>query len=141
MMATRAEQQHNLKVAELAYTAINAGSLAPLLKICDEEVEVEVVSPDKGMAVGKHTGHDGFREWFESFDEYKAQPTEVVPIGAQLVVLVKQGAKEKEGEPVESEGAHLISFKNGNVIGLRLYGSRKEAVDAAKKLESDAADG
>jgi ketosteroid isomerase-like protein len=137
----RAEQQHNLKVAELAYTAFNAGNLAPLLKIAHEDVEVEVVTPDEGMKVATYKGLEGFREWYESFDEYKAQPTEVLPIGGQLVVLVRQGAKEKGGEPVESEGAHLLSFKDGNVIGLRLYGTRKEAVAAAKKLESDAADG
>jgi ketosteroid isomerase-like protein len=137
----RAEQQHNLKVAELAYTAFNAGTLAPLLKICDEEVEVEVTTSDQGMTAGTHRGHEGFREWFESFDEYKAQPTEVLPIGAQLVVLVKQGAKEKDGDPVESEGAHMLAFEGGNISALRLYATRDEAVAAAKKRESDSADG
>jgi ketosteroid isomerase-like protein len=137
----RAEQQHNLKVAELAYTAFNAGGLETLLKLCQEDIEVEVVAAEQGMTIGTHTGHDGFREWFESFDEYKAQPTEVVPIGSRLVVLVRQGAKEKGGEAVESEGAHMLEFREGNIAALRLYATRADAVAAAKKRETDSADG
>lgn len=139
-MSSRSEKQHNLKVAELAYSAFNAGDLATLLKLVHEEVEVHV-PPDQEITAGTWHGREGYREWYEQwmerFDDYKALPTEVLPVGERhLVVLAKQSAKDKEsGAAVEMNSGNMLEFRDGNIVALHLYPTREEAVAAAKQRE------
>ncbi|MGZ5326477.1 MAG: nuclear transport factor 2 family protein [Solirubrobacterales bacterium] len=139
-MSSRSEQQHNLKVAELGYTAFSAGDLETLLKLCHEEIEV-TVAPGQAIGAGTHNGHQGYREWYErcreSFDDLKVQVLDVLPIGARhLVVVVKLAATGKEsGSPVEMESGNMLGFRDGNVIALHVYATREEAVAAAKERE------
>ncbi|MGZ5326690.1 MAG: nuclear transport factor 2 family protein [Solirubrobacterales bacterium] len=138
-MSSRSEQQHNLKVAELAYSAFNAGDLATLLKLCHEEIEV-ITAPGQAIDAGTYNGHQGYRDWFErcreSFDDLKVEVLDVLPIGAHLVVMVKLAATGKEsGSPVEMESGNMLGFRDGNVIALHVYATREEAVAAAKARE------
>jgi ketosteroid isomerase-like protein len=143
-MSSPREQQHNLKVAELAYAAFNAGDLETLLKLTHEDVEVYV--PEPGVNAGTYRGREGYRQWYEqwmeSFEDYKATVLEVVPIGrSHLVVMAKQTAKGKgSGAPVEMDSGNMLQFRGGKVFALHFYPTREEAMAAAEQREADEAD-
>jgi len=143
-MSSAREQRHNLKIAELAYAAFNAGDLDTLLKLMHEECEVHV--PEPGVNAGTYRGHQGYREWYEqwieSFEDYKATVLEVVPIGrSHLLVVARQTAKGKgSGAPVEMVSGNMLQFRDGKVLALHLYPTREEALAAAEKREAEKAD-
>lgn len=141
-MSSLSEQQHNLKVAELAYTAFNAGDLDTLLKLWHEDGEVYV--PEPGVNAGTYRGREGYRQWYEqwmeSFEDYKATVLEVVPIGrSHLVVMAKQTATGRgSGVPVEMLSGNMLDFRDGKMSALHLYLTREEAVAAAEQREAEA---
>jgi ketosteroid isomerase-like protein len=125
-MSSPGEQRHNLRVAELAYTAFNAGNLDALLKLVHEEIEVSVPEPEANA--GTHRGHDECREWMDSLADCKVEVLEVVPVGSSRMVVVAK------------EGAQVLEFRDGKVVMLHVQPSREEALAAAEKREAGEAD-
>ncbi len=127
MVDRREQQQHYLKVAELGYTAFNAGKIEPVLKLCDDEVEL-VIAEGVDLDTGTWKGHDGIREWYSGAGELRAAVSEVLPVGvAHMVVLT-------------DKCANLIDFGPGKIGAIHVLPGRDEAVAEAKKREADRGD-
>ena len=104
-----------------------------------EDIDPEAVldwsssdAPDSGV----YAGHAAIRAFMQARDEVlgerRVDSTELIAPAPDTVVLVGRIREQgrASGAEVESRGAVVWTLREGKVIGLRLYQSRDEALEA-----------
>jgi ketosteroid isomerase-like protein len=138
-------QRENLEAVRRGYDRYNADDIEGQIDNCDEEIEV-YMPLEAGPTPGTYRGHDGYRQWYhdwkESFEDYKAEPLKIEPIGERHVVaLARQTAKGKgSGVPVQMDSGNMFEVRDGKLLALHLYLSHEQALEAAKRRETEAPD-
>jgi ketosteroid isomerase-like protein len=117
--------------------AFNRGDAAPALAIMADDVEC-VVAPGL-MNTGTYLGHDGYlrmlSSWGEAWGSVTAEAVSFDELnGDHLLVEVHQRAVGAgSGVPVEMTIFWLFQFAGEKVVRFHLYGSRGDALAAARK--------
>ena len=72
------------------------------------------------------------REWLSTWDDWRCEAEDYVPIGDHVLVLCRySGTAKSSGVPVDVEGAHLWTLEGGTPKRLVVYSSRDQARAAA----------
>ena len=85
-------------------------------------------------------GHNGYervwRQMIDSFEDFRAEPQEVIDLGDQLLVTTKcTGHGSGSGVPVDFPLYQLIRLRRGLNIWQRDFSDRSEALEAAARRE------
>lgn len=81
-------------------------------------------------------GRDGMKRWvattMEIWDEWRFEPERLIPVGDQVVALVRVVARGAlSGVPLVRETAHLWTVEDGRVTRCAVYLDRAEGLEAA----------
>ena len=84
-----------------------------------------------------HHGREGAARAMDAaraeFDEYCVEPREVIEVGDHVVVVAQQSGRGRtSGVTVEGDIVHVWGYRGGEIISLRAFSSREEALAAAQ---------
>lgn len=106
--------------------------------IADYDAEVEWVEmPSLGPDAATYVGIDELRaaveSWKQMWDEYETTLEQVIDAGENGVVVLgrEHGRGSTSGVVVEREIGQLVTVRDAKIVGVRLYGSWDEALEAA----------
>jgi len=73
------------------------------------------------------------QDWLDMFDDFRAEPVEVIDAGEDKVIAVVRisGRAKLSGVETEMTYAELSTFRDGKVAWGRQYWTRAEALEAA----------
>src|SRR3954453_12826567 len=86
----------------------------------------------EGTLRGVEAMQRSWREFLSAWDDFKAEPEEIIDAGEQVLVLARLGGRGSgSGAPAEGlRGACLFTLREGKVVRLALYTDRAEALEA-----------
>jgi len=69
--------------------------------------------------------------WYSQWDEYTAQPIEIIDVGEQVLVRARErGYVERTGVEVLEDFSHSFLIRDGKVVEWRMYDSHEDALEA-----------
>ena len=125
--------QRDIERVRAAYAAWNARDLDATLEIVHPDIEV-AQDPQIPGAVAV-TGKQAFKRWLESFYEtwesFEITPTDIRQADDRVLVIAHVNARGKTmSVPVETDPAHLLTFRQGQVVRWESYTDPAAALDA-----------
>ena len=133
--------QENVETVREALVAYNRGDLDAFLdEYWTDDIDyraVEGAPDDHGPIHGKAEMRAYLQDWFDTFDDLKIEPLEVIDAGQdQAVAVVRFGGRAKlSGVEVDLTFAALYTVRDGKVARGREYWTRAEALKAAGLTE------
>ena len=119
----------------LALVATQAsGDYGPALAELDPDVEMDDL--DIVIDTGHYRGHDGFLEWVttwnESWDSWRLEDVEVLPVGENDVIALFVMFATGAGSGMELERSDAITFKlrDRKVVAIVYYNDQAQAREA-----------
>jgi ketosteroid isomerase-like protein len=124
--------QENLELVMRIYDAFNRGDGRSVVEAADPAVSIE----DYGVLDGtSYQGRRGVWDFIafqaESFRGQRAELQDVTEADNTLVVVVRlSGEGVSSGAPVATEFTHAWEFRDARVSRLRIFRSKREALEA-----------
>ena len=124
-----------IEMVRRSYEAFNRGDLDGALEgIHPDIVWHTYIVPGPGG--GTYRGHDGVRElWSDAkriFGEFRNVPEQVFETPDNIVVFVSvEGVGARSGAAVQARIAHIFTFRDEKVVGVRSFADRDEALREA----------
>ena len=127
--------EENVERARRVYEAWNAHEWDRVLDEVDAEHELYLTGLLPGLKQ-EYRGHDGLREFLESFDaiwtDLRVEVDRIEDAGDRVVGLVHlHGTATGSGVPVSIEYAHVFHLKGDRAVRTDAYRTWQEALDAA----------
>jgi ketosteroid isomerase-like protein len=131
-----AMSEENVKAVRDAATALNRGDVDAWAEYCAEDVDyraVEGAIDDRGPIRGRAAIRAYMQDWFDTFDQLKGEPLELIDAGENQVVGVWRisGRAKLSGVETDLTYAALYTFRDGKIARGREYWTRDEALEAA----------
>jgi ketosteroid isomerase-like protein len=129
--------QDNVEFVRDAVVAYNRGDLDAFLdEYWADDIDyraVEGAPDDHGPIHGKAEMRAYMQDWFDTFDDLKVEPLEVIDAGPdQAVAVVRFGGRAKlSGVESDLTFAVVYTLRDGKVVRGREYWTRDEALEAA----------
>jgi ketosteroid isomerase-like protein len=129
--------QDNVEFVRGAVVAYNRGDLDAFLdEYWADDIDyraVEGAPDDHGPIHGKAEMRAYMQDWFDTFDDLKVEPLEVIDAGPdQAVAVVRFGGRAKlSGVESDLTFAVVYTLRDGKVVRGREYWTRDEALEAA----------
>jgi ketosteroid isomerase-like protein len=128
--------QENVEVVRAYFDAANAGDFSRVMTYYADDVKLQVRSGfiELGTYKGREEVGRWFGEWFRSFRRgWRFEFEEVTDLGPDVLVAVGFRAQGKaSGAEIQGKVAyHLYRLEEGMIVGLELFGTRVEALEAA----------
>jgi ketosteroid isomerase-like protein len=129
--------QENVESVREALVAYNRGDLDAFLdEYWTDDIDyraVEGAPDDHGPIHGKAEMRAYLQDWFDTFDDLKVEPLEVIDAGQdQAVAVVRFGGRAKlSGVEVDLTFAALYTVRDGKVARGREYWTKEQALEAA----------
>jgi ketosteroid isomerase-like protein len=129
--------EENVESVREALVAYNRGDLDAFLdEYWTDDIDyraVEGAPDDHGPIHGKAEMRAYLQDWFDTFDDLKVEPLEVIDAGQdQAVAIVRFGGRAKlSGVEADLTFAALYTVRDGKVARGREYWTRDEALEAA----------
>jgi ketosteroid isomerase-like protein len=133
--------QENVEIVRRIYDAVARGDRASVLAAYDPDVEMDFTgSPLLRLLVKDvYRGHEGLRNHFteryeEAWGTIEDLCEQLIDAGDEHVVSVitTRGRGRVSGAPVELQHAGLWTIRDGKVVRVAWFGSRDEALEAAR---------
>jgi uncharacterized protein len=126
----------DVDIVRSALTALADGGVDALAEFWDPEINwraMEGAPDDIGEMQGTEAARRYVEDWFETFDDFTANPEELLDAGDGRVVLVLHisGRAKLSGITTELRFASLYTLRSGKIVRIREYAERKEALEAA----------
>ena len=129
--------QTNVELTRRAFQAYNDRDLDAVLVGLDEDVEA---FPRLAAVEGGYRGHEGIRRWWaqllDAFPDFHVEILEVRDLGGFVVLALRlRGRGAESNTPIDAAVWHVNQFRDGKVIGWRVYTSEREALEVAGAAE------
>jgi ketosteroid isomerase-like protein len=129
--------QKNVEIVRGQIDAFNRGDFAAALGAIDEEVEWHVPqiatldAPASGVIRGRHKLVENFTQWFEAWETYAFEATEVRGHGEDVFVSgIQTGRGRNSGIDVTVPTFHVLTVRNGKIARMCTFSDRSEALEA-----------
>jgi ketosteroid isomerase-like protein len=129
------------RIAERAGAAVNRRDFDVLFLAIDPDIEYHPAGDQRppGMDAVMH-GHEGYeevwRQMIDSFEDFHAEPEEVLDLGDQLLATTQyRGHGSGSGVPVNVPLFQLLRLRRGLVVWQEDFSDRSEALEAAARGE------
>jgi ketosteroid isomerase-like protein len=121
--------------------AVNRRDFDVLFLALDPAIEYQPAADQRppGMDAVRH-GHDGYeevwRQMIDSFEDFHAEPEEVLDLGDQLLATIQyRGHGTGSGVPVNIPTFQLFRLRRGLVVWQKDFSDRSEALEEAAQRE------
>jgi ketosteroid isomerase-like protein len=129
--------QENVDLVRSVYAELAEGRFGTRAHLFSPEVEYARPSASAEAAdlVGTWHGLEGMgraiREWLDAFDDVRLAGEQYFDLGESVVVLTRLRSTAKAtGMPFDSEGADVVTVRDGRIVRVRQYLHRAEALEA-----------
>ena len=127
----------NEEMAQRAYAAFSRSGVEGILGFLDPEIEWRMWEE---FARGSRlfNGHQGVREvltlFTENYDDFRADADEFIDVDDERIIVsvCLTGRAKGSGEEQRFELFHLWKIRDGQAVRLDVYGTREEALEAAR---------
>jgi ketosteroid isomerase-like protein len=128
--------EENVETVRDAFAAYNRGDLDAFLEYCADDIDyraVEGAPDDHGPIHGKEALRAFVQDWLDTFDDFRAEPVELIEAGEDKVIAVVRisGRAKLSGVETDLTYAELWTLRDGKVAWGRQYWTRDEALEAA----------
>jgi|SRR6188474_2563333 ketosteroid isomerase-like protein len=128
--------EENVEAVRAAYQAFAEHGIDGFLNYLTEDVDhraIEGALDDRGPMHGKDDVRAYVQDWLDTFDEFTAQPLELIDAGQSQVVAIVRFAGRAKLSGVETEGTFgvLYTIRDAKIARGREYSTREEALEAA----------
>jgi ketosteroid isomerase-like protein len=128
--------EENIKTVRDAAVAFNRGDLDTWTEYVADDIDyraVEGAPDDQGPIHGKDALRAYVQDWQDTFDDFTAEPVELIDAGEDNVIAVTRisGHARLSGVETDLTFAVLYTFRNGKIVRGREYWTRAEALEAA----------
>jgi uncharacterized protein len=128
--------QQNVEIVRRVYEAAARRDAESVLALYDPEVELDNSRLEVAGWDEVYRGHEGlrrfFRQWHEAWDEIEYDFDELIDAGDQVISVVsRRGRGRASGAQVELHVALVWTLREGRVVRVVWYPTRKEALEAA----------
>jgi ketosteroid isomerase-like protein len=132
----RAMSQENVAAVQTAANAFARDGLDAFAEFWTDDIDhraVEGALDDRGPIHGKAEMRAYLQDWFDTFDDFRAEPVELIDAGEDQVVAVLRimGRAKLSGVETDLTYAALYTLRNGKIARGREYWTRDEALEAA----------
>src|SRR5262245_8348542 len=120
-----------------AYAALNRGDISGFVKVCHPQVErnEEVVSPGAGIYRGLEAVTAHLAQARGNWAEGSCEPERFITAGGKIIVFAHVHVRLKhEKEWREGDTADVYTFRDGKVIGWRLFIDQRQALAWAEAV-------
>jgi ketosteroid isomerase-like protein len=128
--------QQNVEIVRASWEAWSRGDMDALFEFYDPAVEWDMThSYVPGMGV--FHGHEGirqfFREWWEFFAEYYAEPEQFIDAGESVIVRIRQGGRGRASTVAVEMPAYwqVYKLRGGRAVRVEIYREEGDAIAAA----------
>ena len=128
----------DLAVVRGAYEAFGRADLDALMPLLHPEIEWRTTAqvPFEGTYRGIDQFLRGMSEWTEPFDDFTTAVEEITDVGEQALVRHRmRGRGRDSGVEVDLVLWQLVSVRDGQLVAMRDYTSREQALEAADQLQ------
>jgi uncharacterized protein len=130
--------RENVELARAQYERWNARDFEAWVEAFDPDavyMSRVVASTDGG---GEFHGHEGLhrfiREYFEGWEHFQLEPTEYIDAGPKVAVVMRARARGRgSGAEVDTEIAHVWTFREGRAVRHESLADRAEALAALRE--------
>ena len=128
--------RENVEIVRSIYSARQRGDIDAAAEFWHPEISwraVEGAPDDVGEMHGIEAARRYIEDWFDTFDDFRSEPEELIDAGDDQVVAVIQifGRAQSSGIPTEMRYASVSTIRDGKVVRVREYATRAEALKAA----------
>ena len=132
--------KENVQIVRDAVAAFNRGDLDAWLEFLSDDIDyraVEGALDDAGPIQGKEAMRAFVQDWLDMFDDFRAEPIELIEVGEDKVIAVGRisGRAKLSGVETDLTYAELWTIRDGKVARGRQYWTREEALEAAALSE------
>jgi ketosteroid isomerase-like protein len=104
--------------------------------ICDLDPDAELHEWPEAPGARTYRGAEGVRAafdaWFETWEWMRVEVEDMVEAGEHVFITLHQRAKGKQSEAeVEIRSFNVYTFRDGKVLGIRLFLEQESALEAA----------
>lgn len=119
-----ASSSPNVELVRKLYESSARGYKETVSKIIDTEIKLEVMEsfPHGGIYHGYKAMDDFFACFLQDFEEWHAEPHEILDAGENIATLGQyQGRVKGTSFKVTAPFVHILSLNNGKVVRMRQY--------------------
>ena len=132
----RAMSEENVEIVRRGFEAFNRGDLDAFLENSTDDIDyraAEGAPDDHGPIQGKDALRAFMQDWLDTFDDFRAEPVELIEAGEDKVIVVVRvsGRAKLSGVETDLTYAELWTLRDGKVAWGRQYWTRDEALEAA----------
>jgi ketosteroid isomerase-like protein len=137
MSQENVEFEENIRSVADSFAALNRGDLDAWSEYFADDVDyraVEGAPDDHGPIHGKVAMRAYVQDWIDTFDEFRAQPIELLidAGGNQVVAVIRISGRAKlSGVETDLTYAALYTIRDGKVARGREYWTKEQALEAA----------
>ncbi len=119
-------EHENTKIVQKTYELFKSGDISALLDMYSEDIDWQLPEVENLPFTGKRKGREAVADFFQSVNETQDvlafNPQEFVAQGDKVVVLGDYSWQVKEtGREYSSDFAHVVTVRDGKVIGFKEY--------------------
>jgi ketosteroid isomerase-like protein len=128
--------QENVEILREAAAAFNRGDLDAWLEYLADDIDhraAEGAPDDPGPIHGKDAVRAYMRDWLDLFDDFRAEPIELIDAGEDRVIAVTRisGRAKLSGVETDLTFAALYTIRDGKIARGREYWTKEQALEAA----------
>jgi ketosteroid isomerase-like protein len=132
--------RENVEVVRSIYRAFARRDRQALVAGLDPSIRVHNRPSHPDASV--YEGHDGFLRFseadWEAFEDVVYEPQDFFPIGAYVIVPIKQRGKGKSSAlAIEEDIVSVWKLRGGKCVELRIFSTVEEALEAVKLAPED----
>jgi ketosteroid isomerase-like protein len=127
--------QENVEVVRRGFEAFAQGGPDAMSDFWADDIDyraIEGALDDRGPMHGKEAVRAHFQDWFDTFDDLKAEPLELIDATDEQVVTVLQfgGRAKLSGVETNLTYAVLSTIRDGKIVRGREYWTKEQALEA-----------
>ena len=128
--------QENVEIVRVAFGAMAEQGLEAFIEHWAGDIDwqaVEGALDDRGPIHGKAEMRAYVQDWFDTFDDFKVEPVELIDAGGDKVIAVlrNSGRAKLSGVETDLTFAIVLTIQDGRIARGREYRTRDEALKAA----------
>jgi len=134
-------EQENTRIVRQSYELFKSGDIQALLDLYSEDIDFQLPEIENVPFAGKHKGRKGTAGFFQSVNEAQDvlafNPQEFIAQGDKVVVLGNYSWRVKaNGREYSSDWAHIVTVRDGKIVGFKEYMDTAAASAAYRKTAS-----
>jgi uncharacterized protein len=125
--------QENVEIVRHHIEAYLRGDYEAALAVFDRDVEYDVSMRPEGRVYHGRAGIvEAHRTWGGTWEDWTVEVEEIIDAGDKVLLCDRQTGRGKgSGAPLDQRTFWVNTFREGKIVRVKWFATRKEAIEAA----------